>query len=327
MDNNKPSTFVKEMADSGQFYLNKVLVEHKGKSDAHTQWANAWKTTMTKLHQYVLRNYPKGLKWNSVGGGSSFGAKPVLPPKPGAKPAPPPPPPGGPISGKSKDLSALFAELSKGDKVTAGLKKVPDELKTHKNPDIKDSSLGPRPFKSVQSPSGSKNDKVPIAKPPVFKLEEKRWRVEYQNGRHDLEIESDNMKENVYIFGCNDCTVVVRGKLSSVVVDSCSKIGVLVDSLLSTLEFVNSKSVTGQILGFVPTVNVDKTDGCQLYISKESEDTEIVHAKTSAFNIHVPTSEDAEEGDFTEINIPEQFKTTFDKKTRQTKTVPTDINK
>ena len=256
-----------------------------------------------------------------------------MPPKPGSagKPAPPPPPPSGPLSGKkgpSNDRSALFAELSQGDKISSRLHHVPDELKTHKNANLKDSSLGPRPFRSQNSTSdSSKSENKPAPKPPVFKLEEKRWRVEHQRGRHDLEIESSNLKECAYVFDCHDCTVVVRGKISSVVLDNCSKVGVLCDNLLSTMEFINCKSVTGQILGSVPTVNVDKTDGCQLYISKESQGVEIVHAKTSAFNIHVPSSEDAEEGDFVEINVPEQFKTTFNKESRKIETVPTDINK
>jgi len=44
-------------------------------------------------------------------------------------------------------------------------------------------------------------------------------------------------------------------------------------------------------MGFVPTITVDKTDGLQMYISKESMQVEIVSAKSSALNVVVPKSD------------------------------------
>ena len=59
-----------------------------------------------------------------------------------------------------------------------------------------------------------------------------------------------------------------------------------------------------QVLGKVPTVSVDKTDGCQMFLNAESVNAEIVTAKSSEMNVMIPKGED-----FVEMAIPEQFKT------------------
>ena len=43
-----------------------------------------------------------------------------------------------------------------------------------------------------------------------------------------------------------------------------------------------------QVNGKCPTVSIDKTDGCQVYLSKESISCEIVSAKSSEMNICIP---------------------------------------
>lgn len=60
-----------------------------------------------------------------------------------------------------------------------------------------------------------------------------------------------------------------------------------------------------QVLGKVPTISIDKTDGCQIYLSNESLDVEIISSKSSEMNVLIPKGD----GDYTEIPIPEQFRT------------------
>uniref|UniRef100_A0A8C9XIK9 Adenylyl cyclase-associated protein n=1 Tax=Sander lucioperca TaxID=283035 RepID=A0A8C9XIK9_SANLU len=50
------------------------------------------------------------------------------------------------------------------------------------------------------------------------------------------------------------------------------------------------------------------TDGCHVYLSKDSLSCEIVSAKSSEMNILVPNKD----GEFTEMPVPEQFKTIWD---------------
>lgn len=43
-----------------------------------------------------------------------------------------------------------------------------------------------------------------------------------------------------------------------------------------------------QVLGKVPTITIDKTDGCQMYLSKQSLEVEIVSSKSSEMNVLLP---------------------------------------
>ena len=52
-----------------------------------------------------------------------------------------------------------------------------------------------------------------------------------------------------------------------------------------------------QVNGKLPTVSIDKTDGCMVYLSKDSLDAEIVTAKSSEMNILVPQAD----GDFVSL--------------------------
>lgn len=69
----------------------------------------------------------------------------------------------------------------------------------------------------------------------------------------------------------------------------------LVDNLI-----INSSN---QSMGKVPTINVEKTDGALLYLSKDSMDAEIVTAKCSAINVSVPD----ETGDFVSVELISQL--------------------
>lgn len=79
----------------------------------------------------------------------------------------------------------------------------------------------------------------------------------------------------------------------------------------------------------MPTISIDKTDGCQMFLSKESFNVEIVSSKSSEMNVMLPNAAGDDyvrpivtylmflfiNGDFfsslfqTEQAIPEQFKT------------------
>lgn len=49
-----------------------------------------------------------------------------------------------------------------------------------------------------------------------------------------------------------------------------------------------------QVLGKVPTISINKTDGCHVYLSQGSLSCEIVSAKSSEMNVLVP----GKDGDF-----------------------------
>lgn len=100
------------------------------------------------------------------------------------------------------------------------------------------------------------------------------------------------MKQTVYIFRCENSVVQIKGKVNSVTMDSCKKTSVVFDSLLSQVEVINCQSVEVQTLGALPTISIQKTDGCQVYLSKEAIGSEIVTSKSSEMNILVPQGDD-----------------------------------
>merc|ERR1712113_1074620 len=91
---------------------------------------------------------------------------------------------------------------------------------------------------------------------------------------------------------------------NNIIIDGCKKTAIVFESVVSSVEFINCQSVQMQVLGKVPTISVDKTDGCQMYLNQESVGAEIVTAKSSEMNVMIPKGDE-----FVEQPVPEQFKT------------------
>ncbi|OXB84537.1 UNVERIFIED_CONTAM: hypothetical protein H355_008013, partial [Colinus virginianus] len=256
-------------------------------------------------------------------------------------PPPPPPPPGPPpvfdTETTPKDegtaaRSALFAQLNQGEAITKGqekrnqiltlesnyinscyvdvvwLRHVSDDQKTHKNPSLR--AQGPptrSPTKShTPSPTSPKNSPQQ-SHAPVLELEGKKWRVEYQEDKNDLVITNTELKQVAYIFKCNKSTLQIKGKINSITIDNCKKFGLVFDNVVGIVEVINSRDIQIQVMGKVPTISINKTEGCHIYLSEESLDCEIVSAKSSEMNILIP-----QDGDYKEFPVPEQFKTAWD---------------
>ncbi|XP_030383044.1 adenylyl cyclase-associated protein 1 [Scaptodrosophila lebanonensis] len=307
-----PGPHVKEMNDAGQFYTNRVLKEWKEKDAKHVEWARAWVQTLTELQAYIKQYHTTGLVWSGKGAAPAGGAPP--PPPPGGLPPPPPPLDldALKLDSSGDDRSALFAQINQGAAITQNLKKVTADMQTHKNPTLR---TGPAPFKTpAQHGNAGGGPAAPVVKDPVFTRDGKKWLIEYQKKNTGLLVENAEMNNVVYMFKCEGSTLTVKGKVNNIVLDSCKKCSLLFDSVVASVEFVNCQSVQMQVLGNVPTVSIDKTDGCQMYLSKDSLGVEIVSSKSSEMNILLPQAN----GDYTELALPEQYKTTIAGKTLKT---------
>ncbi|KAM8975593.1 adenylyl cyclase-associated protein 1 isoform 2-T2 [Pelodytes ibericus] len=316
----KPGPFVKEMMDAAMFYTNRVLKEYKDVDKKHVDWVRTYLNIWTQLQAYIKEHHTTGLSWSKTGpkaeGALSAPSAPKAP-----KAGPPPPPPGGPPPppppcaaaqhDDSVSRSQLFAELNQGENITKALKHVSDDQKTHKNPALKSRS-GPKPFTSPKPTNISSPAVKPAAKkvPPVLELEGKKWKVENQENVSSLEISDTELKQVVYVYKCVNSTLQVKGKINSITVDNCKKLGLVFEDAVGIVEIINSRDVKVQVLGKVPTISINKTDGCHVYLSKDSLSCEIISAKSSEMNILVPGSG----GEFSEFPVPEQFKTVWNGK-------------
>ncbi|XP_042362745.1 adenylyl cyclase-associated protein 2 isoform X2 [Plectropomus leopardus] len=310
----KPGPYVKEMNDAATFYTNRVLKDYKETDRRHVDWVRSYLSIWTEMQSFIKQHHTTGLAWSKSG--------PIAPPSlfdtpsaPSCPPPPPPPPPGPPpvftdddsqpqATNTAAQHSALFAQLNQGMDITKGLKHVSDEKKTHKNPNLRSHAA---PTKT-KSPATVNSSKAAVQKrPPLLELEGKKWRVENFEQKHDLIIEETELKHVVYVFGCNNSTVQVKGKINSIIIDNCKKLGLVFENVVGIVEIINSKAIQLQVLGTVPTISINKTEGCQVYLSKDSLSCDIVSAKSSEMNILIP-----QDDDYREFPVPEQFKTVWD---------------
>lgn len=300
-----PIAHVEESWQMAEFYNNKVLVEYRNKDQIHVEWAKALKELyLPGLRDYVKSHYPLGPVWSASGKKASSALSKA--PPPGA-PAPPPPPPASlfssepsqPSSSNPKQgMSAVFQEISSGN-VSVGLKKVTADMKTKNRTDRTGvvSASGKETHSS--SPSFSK------AGPPKLELQMgRKWAVENQIGRKNLVIDDCDAKQSVYIYGCKDSVLQIQGKVNNITIDKCTKMGVVFKDVVAACEVVNCNGVEVQCQGSAPTISVDNTSGCQLYLSKDSLGTSITTAKSSEINVLVPTGPD---GDWGEHSLPQQY--------------------
>ena len=98
----------------------------------------------------------------------------------------------------------------------------------------------------------------------------------------------------------------ITTKVKGVRIDSCANVTVLLHGALSGIEVVNSKRMKMQVKDRVPSVAIDKTDGCLVGLPWSSRDALITTSKSSEMNVTFPASE-GEDADWIEAPIPEQF--------------------
>lgn len=303
-----PAPYVKEMIDAAQFYTNKVLVAYKDKDKIHIEWAQSWIQFLQDLHKYIRQTHTTGLVWNPRGGDaasniSKSGAPPPPPPM-GGMPPPPPPPASlgaGLADQDANARSALLRDLNQGTDITKNLRRV------NKNEDR--SLLTPMSDRSSRSKSPDPARATPaINRVPKFEFEGRKWALEYHNGsvQEQFTIQATEMNQSVNIYRCERIMVVVNGKINSITVDSCKKLSIVFDDIVSLVEFINCQNIQAQPMGKVPTITIDKTDGIQLFLRKESLGVELVSAKSAEINVCVINEST---GDYKEHAIPEQLKT------------------
>lgn len=298
----KPCPYIKEMRGAAEFYTNKVLKEFNNTDGGKPQveWARSWIAALSELEKYVKDHHTTGPAWNPRGGDAKA-AKPA----PAPAPAPAASTGGGGTSTGAPSGSAklgLLSELSKGGAVTSGLKKVDKSQMTHKNPALRAGAVVPAGAVAPKAaPAAAK--KTEVKKPPVLELQGKKWDCSYQDGNKGIIIETEGANQTIYIFKCTNSVIQVKGKVNAITLDGCKKTSIVFGDCVAAFEVINSTSVQCQTTGKVQTISIDKTDGAQIYLSKESIDASVVTAKSSEVNVSIPNLDDPE-GDMVRSPTP-----------------------
>ncbi|KAL1879813.1 suppressor of rasval19 [Diaporthe australafricana] len=331
-DETKPHKHVENSLGSAQYYGNRVIKDNKDSNPQHVEWIQAFHQIFKDLIEYIKQYFPSGIPWNPNGEpvqqvvkAASTSAAPAsapAPPPPAAGGPPPPPPPGPPPVLQIKEkkeapkaaaggLDAVFSELNKGEAVTAGLRKVDRSEMTHKNPSLRASSTvsdGTR-GKSPAPGKKPKPESMRAKKPPVKTFEGNKWTIEnYEKEANPIEIEA-SLSHSVLISRCNNTTIIVKGKANAVTIDNTNRVNLIVDTLVSSVDVVKSQNFALQVMGTIPTVMMDSVDGAQVYFSKESTATKIIHSKSAGINLNVISGPDE---DYVEVPLPGQISSYFD---------------
>ncbi|KAH8172652.1 adenylyl cyclase-associated protein [Sarocladium implicatum] len=340
MAENKPHKMVDDARDSAQFFGNKISKEFKGKDQKQIDWLQAFYQIFRDLSDLTKQHFSNGIPWNPKGEPAQVVAKSLAsspsgsaaptpgsgapPPPPPAGGAPPPPPPPGPPpkleykeepkadSGPS-GLNAVFSELNKGDAVTKGLRKVDKSEMTHKNPSLRASSTvtdgGATRAKSPAPGKKPKPESMRVKKPAKKELDGNKWTIEnYEKEPEPIEIDA-TLTQSVLISRCNNTTVIIRGKANQVTVENSTRLSLVVESLVSTVDVVKASNFALQVLGVIPTVMLDQVDGGQIYFSKDSSSTQVFTSKSAGINLNIISGPD---DDYKEVPLPSQICSFYD---------------
>ncbi|KAK2612873.1 suppressor of rasval19 [Conoideocrella luteorostrata] len=330
----RPHKHVEESLSSAQFFGNRVLKEQKDKNPKQVEWVQAFYQVFRDLAEYIKQNFSSGITWNTRGepaqdamkflseqisqhDPSIVGATPVPPP-------PPPPPPGPPpvLDIKSeatsttslKGLDAVFSDLNKGADVTRGLRKVDKSEMTHKNPSLRAGNIvgdqnGSSRGKSPAPGKKPKPESMRVKKPAKKELDGNKWTIEnYDKELKPIEIET-SLSQSVLISRCNNTTVILRGKANQVTIENSTRLSLVVDTLISTVDVVKAQNFALQVIGTLPTVMLDQVDGGQIYFSKETTGTKVFTSKSSGINLNVLSGPD---DDYKEVPLPSQICSYYD---------------
>ncbi|KAK3149508.1 hypothetical protein QOZ80_3AG0218360 [Eleusine coracana subsp. coracana] len=313
-----PTAHVEESWQMAEFYNNKVLVEYRNKDPDHVEWAKALKDLyMPGLRDYVKKHYPLGPVWGPAGGVSQPKATVPTPKAPAVKAPPPPAPPSAPLfstespktSQPKQGMSAVFQEIS-SKPVTAGLRKVTDDMKTKNRADrsgvVSNTTAAPSAApEKIEKTARAGSFSFKSGPPKLELLMGRKWVVENQIGKKTLAIDDCDSKQSVYVYGCKDSVLQVNGKVNNITVDKCTKVGIVFKDVVAAFEVVNCNGVEVQCQGTAPTISIDNTSGCQLYLSKDSLGASITSAKSSEINVMVPSG--VTDGDWVEHALPQQY--------------------
>ncbi|ELQ40478.1 adenylyl cyclase-associated protein [Pyricularia oryzae Y34] len=304
----KPFKHVDVCMDSAQLFGNKVRMQYKEKDPQHVQWVASLQQMCYEEHAVSTVGFPgaaacatRPLGWRTASSSpSSTGPAPALKIKEqGAASTPA-------VTG----INAVFSELNKGEAVTKGLRKVDKSEMTHKNPSLRAGSTVPEREGSVssrgKSPAPGKKPKpesMRVKKPPKKELDGNKWYIEnFEQQPEPIEIEA-NMSHSILISKCSGTTIRIHGKANAVTIENTSRVSLIIDSLVSTVDVVKSQNFGLQVMGTLPTVLMDQIDSAQVFFSRESASTRIFTSKSSNINVNVIGADD----DYKELPLPSQM--------------------
>lgn len=96
--------------------------------------------------------------------------------------------------------------------------------------------------------------------------------------------------QNVYIYGCQDTTFIIPNTLTHIAhleLQKCENVTVRFPSVVSSIEISDCKNMTINCFNNISTIQLDKTDGCRIYMPSEVADRCIfTHSQCKSLTLH-----------------------------------------
>lgn len=300
---NSPPEHVRGVLESVDYHVLKVTQK---KNPPEVAWARALKDFLKGLVEWCTENCKLGVMWKHGGqAAAEYFALHVIGSQSGGSTAKAKDP--GPPQREGSMLAVMGAVQGFS---TSGLRKVADADKTKNRPAEERSAVVPASAPKAATPAptlAAKGAKGPKG-PPIMEFQRSTtWTIENQDGAKDLVLEQATMGQLVAVINCRNSTVHIKTKVKSISIDGCEKVNVICHDVVSAVEFVNSDRCALQTTGTVNSIAIDKCNGINLFLPKESLHAEIVTSKSSEMNVTIPDPDTPD--DTVELPIPEQFVT------------------
>ena len=305
-----PMDYIKSMIDGADYWSNSIRKDHKAtvpKSD-HIVFVETFKSLLEELIPYVKEFHTTGVTWNPKGVATSEykveggAAAPLAAAVPAATVAAAvaPAAAAAPAAGATK--ADLFASLSKEGAITAGLKKVTKDQQTWR---AEFKSDAPAPVAAAKPKAGPAPTKTKGPARMDFQAGAKKWVLENQSDASgSVTVTIGEKEETVYIMECIKASIIIVGRCKSIIVDTCKQCNIQFDNAFGTFEVINCQRLQVYCKEGVPSIAIDKTDGCCVHLPASALDTTVIVAsKSSEMNVSFPDAS----GEIVEKPIPEQY--------------------
>lgn len=137
------------------------------------------------------------------------------------------------------------------------------------------------------------------------------WAVSNQANANCIEVKGIDTKTALFVSDSHHVTVMVKNKCKAVMVENCANLTLCVEEpVLSSVDIANSKKIIFHAVGQTKLVQVDKSDGVEVFVHPGSEDIRVAHSVAQNMNISRKDNKD----DWVETAIPTAFVAAFDDK-------------
>ena len=110
---------------------------------------------------------------------------------------------------------------------------------------------------------------------------------------------------------CQDTTLVVDGKCKSVMVEGCTNVKIVVTSVLTNIEVMNSKKVNVTVQDYIPQLNLERSQGIQVYLFPSAKGCKIHSTCSQQMVVNYPKEGAGEDDEWLDIAIPETYVTSI----------------